>query len=149
MTQYLEWLWAVFAIILFVGEIFTAGFVLMCFGLGAAIASALAFLGVGLVWQLIAFIVVSVVAVAFSRPFANRISNSNTGEVGIDRVLNREGVVLEAIDPDSRSGVVRVLSETWSADSADRLPIPVGARVEVLAVEGAHLVVREIETAAG
>ncbi len=98
---------------------------------------------------MIAFIVVSVVAVAFSRPFANRISNSNTGEVGIDRVLNREGVVLEAIDPDSRSGVVRVLSETWSADSADRLPIPVGARVEVLAVEGAHLVVRESETAAG
>ncbi len=145
MSQYYPWIWVAFSLAFFAAEIFTAGFVLFCFGIGAAAAAAIAFLGAGPAWQLVAFAFVSIIAVFLSRPFANRISNANTQQVGIDRVLNRTGVVLEPIDPDAGTGVIRVQTETWSALAEDGKPIPAGERVVVLAVEGAHLVVRRKE----
>lgn len=145
MSQYAQWIWVVVALLLFVGEIFTAGFVLSCFGLGAVAAAVVAFLGAGPIWQLVVFGAVSVAAVYLSRPFVNRISNPNTQEVGIDRVLGREGIVIETIDPAAGTGVVRVRSETWSAHSEDDQPIPAGERISVLAVDGAHLLVRRMD----
>lgn len=148
MSQVAQWIWVIVALLLFVGEIFTAGFVLSCFGIGAAAAAVVAFLGAGPIWQLVVFGAVSLVAVYFSRPFVNRISNPNIQEVGIDRVLNREGIVIETIDPAAGSGVVRVRSETWSAHSENDEMIPAGERVLVLAVDGTHLVVRRLDPGA-
>jgi len=142
MSQYYPWLWIAFALIFFAAEIFTVGFVLFCFGIGAAAAAAVAFLGAGPAWQLAVFGFVSILAVFLSRPFANRISNPNTQQVGIDRVLGRNGVVLETIDPNAGTGVVRVRTETWSAIATDGKPIQAGEHIVVMAVEGAHLVVR-------
>lgn len=142
MEQWIAWAWAIMALILAVAEIFTSGFFLICFALGAVAAAAVAFVGLGLPFQLGAFLVGSAVALALVRPFAMRVSNRDTYLVGIDRVVGRTAVVLETIDPARGRGVVRVGSERWSADSIDGTPIPSGAQVEVIRVEGAHLKVR-------
>ena len=48
-------LWGLAAIALFILELFTPGFVLACFGIGAGFAVFPALVGLGLTWQLIFF----------------------------------------------------------------------------------------------
>jgi membrane protein implicated in regulation of membrane protease activity len=50
------WGWAAMAIIFLIAELFTTGFFLVCFGIGAAAAALLAYLGVDPFMQVIAFI---------------------------------------------------------------------------------------------
>ena len=65
------WVWMIIAAFFIVGEIFTAGFFLLCFGIGAAVAGFIALFGLGMVWQLTAFVIVSFVLFAVSRKFAS------------------------------------------------------------------------------
>jgi len=140
----LLWGWIVLALIFFAAEIFTAGFVLLCFGIGALAAAGLAFFGLGLTWQLLAFIVVSSAAVLLSRPFAERVTSKGPQDVAGDRVLGKRAVVLQAIDPIANTGMVRVDTEEWRAESVDHSPIAKDSVVEVVAVEGVRLQVRRI-----
>ena len=138
----LLWGWIVVALIFFGAEIFTAGFVLLCFGIGALLAAGAAFAGLGLAWQLAAFIVGSVVAVLLSRPFAERVTSSGPQFLAGDRVLGKRAVVLQAIDPLVNTGMVRVDTEEWRAESVDGVSIPKDSVVEVVGVDGVRLQVR-------
>ena len=134
----LRWGWLVVAVIFFLAEIFTAGFVLAAFGVAAVVAALVAFLGLGIEWQLVAFVVASAVAIIYSRRFAERITGPQAEGVGVDRVLGKRGVVLETIDPLQASGRVRIDREQWRDGSV----IPAGATIEVIRVEGTRLIVR-------
>ena len=74
MNNLFVWIWAALALIFFIAEIFTAGFFLVCFGIGAVAAVILAVLNFDVIWQLVAFIAVSLVALAFLRPMAMRMA---------------------------------------------------------------------------
>jgi membrane protein implicated in regulation of membrane protease activity len=132
----------VVAVLLAIAEIFTSGFFIICFGFGAAVAAVAAFLGFAPLAQLAIFVVGSAAALMMVRPIANRVSNPDVTPVGIDRLLGRQGIVLETIDPARGSGVVRVGHEPWSADSIDGTPLAVGTVVHVVDIEGTHLKVR-------
>ena len=142
MENWLIVLWLALAVILFVAEIFTAGFFLICFGLGAVGAALGALAGLSPTWQLVLFIVVSVLALLFVRPFARRVSRATKNEVGIDRVIGQPAVVLEEIDPLRGKGIVRVAQEEWRAESDDGERIPRDAEVEVTDVQGTRLIVK-------
>ncbi len=60
-------LWFVLALVCLVAEIFTGGFFILWFGIGAAAAGALALAGIGEIWQWTAFIVVSGACVLASK----------------------------------------------------------------------------------
>ncbi len=142
MDHWLSWAWVVMAILLAIAEIFTSGFFLICFGVGAAIAAAAGFFGFAPLLQFGTFLVASAVVLLLLRPFANRVSNPDAPTVGIDRLLGKQGIVLETIDPARGIGVVRVDHEPWSADSVDGTPIAAGTMVQVIRIEGTHLKVR-------
>ncbi|MBX3010829.1 MAG: NfeD family protein [Caldilineaceae bacterium] len=144
MEQWIPWIWAIMALIFLIAEIFTAGFFLMCFGIGAAAAAALAFMGFLPVWQLVAFIVASSVSVFLARPLISRISGDQANHVGIDRVVQKEAIVVVAIDPAKAQGRVRVEREEWLAETVDGRLVPVGATVMVVGVEGTRLRVRAL-----
>lgn len=137
------WLWMALAAIFVVGEIFTAGFFLLWFGIGAAAAGILALVGLGPAWQLGAFVVVSGVLFAVSRKLADKITKKQPPGVGADRFIGKEGIVLQEIDNQKNTGRVRLKNEDWRADSVTDEIIPQGARVEVVNLDGTHLIVRE------
>lgn len=139
------WIWMALAAVFVVGEMFTAGFFLLWFGVGAAAAGAFALLGLSFPWQLAAFVVVSGVMLAVSRRFADRFSKKQPPGIGADRFIGLKGLVLEEIDNATNTGQVRLQKEEWRADSATGEVIPVGARVEVVRLDGTHLVVKRIE----
>lgn len=143
--ELVKWVWAILALLFFIAEIFTAGFFLICFGVGATAASVLAFAGFEPIWQMGGFVIGSAVSLILIRPFANRVSSHEPNVVGIDRVLDKQGIVIEAIDPVSAKGRVRVDREEWQAESVDRQPIAAGITVFVLGVNGTKLKVRKDE----
>jgi len=137
------WVWAVAAVVLFVGEIFTAGFFLLPFGVGATVAAVIAFLDFSTGVQWAAFILVSTVAFISLRRLADRLTHEPPEKTGSDRLIGKVGSVIEDLTPHSPAGQVRIDREEWRAEvPGSEEIIPVGTRVTVERVEGTHLVVR-------
>ena len=138
-----RWLWTGLAVVMGIGEIFTAGFFLLPFAIGAAAAAVLAWLGVAILAQWLVFFGVSLFALVYLRRFISHQDDRDQPQVGANRWANTTGLVLEAIDPLSSRGMVRIGGEEWRATSDE--PIPAGAQIVVREVRGAHLVVSPIE----
>ena len=135
----------IIGVLFVVGEIFTAGFFLLWFGVGAAVAGLCALFGLGLAWQLTVFIVVSFVLVAVSRRFADRFTRPQPPGIGADRLVGARGVVLERIDNHNNTGRVRLDRDEWRAESETGDVIAPGASVQVTRTSGTHVVVALIE----
>ncbi len=139
-----RWLWTIFAIALGIGEMFTAGFFLLPFAIGGAAAAILAWVGAPVVAQWLVFFGVTVFSLAYLRRFIGRQDDADQPRVGANRWVGSEGVVLQGIDPHSGSGMVRILNEEWRATSLGK--IPAGSKIVVTQVDGARLIVEQLET---
>lgn len=139
------WIWMAIAAAFVVGEIFTAGFFLLWFGIGATVAGVLALLGLGIGWQLGAFVVVSGALFVASRQFAERFSRKQPPGIGADRFIGLQGQVLEEVDNVKNVGRVRLQKEEWRAESESGENLPVDTLVEVVRLDGTHLVVKKIK----
>jgi membrane protein implicated in regulation of membrane protease activity len=139
------YIWMIIAALFVVGEIFTAGFFLLWFGIGAAVAGVLALFGLGYIWQLGAFVLVSGVLFVVSRRFADKFTKKQPPGIGADRVIGKRGIVLEEIDNTKNTGRVRLKKEEWLAGSETGEVIPVGNQVEAIRLDGTHLVVKKIK----
>ncbi len=138
-----RWLWTIFAVVMGIGEIFTAGFFLLPFAIGGAGAAILAWVGAPVLAQWLVFFGVSLFALAFLRRFIQRQDEAEQPRVGANRWVGSEGIVLESIDPRSGAGMVRILNEEWRATALGS--IPAGSRIVVTDVEGARLMVEQLE----
>ena len=141
MSMNIWWIWMILAALFVVGEIFTAAFFLLWFGVGAAIAGILALLGAGMGWQLGVFSVVSLVLFAVSRKFADRFTKAQPPGIGADRFVGEPCVVLEEINNAENTGRVRMDREEWRAESESGDILAPGTRVTVTGISGTHLVV--------
>ncbi len=139
-----RWLWTIFAIVMGIGEMFTAGFFLLPFAIGGAAAAILAWIGASVLAQWLVFFGVTIFALAYLRRYIGRQDEVEQPRVGANRWIGSEGVVLEAIDPHSGSGMVRILNEEWRATALG--PISTGSRIVVTNVEGARLIVEPLES---
>jgi len=140
------WLiWMIIAAIFIIGEIFTAGFFLLWFGIGAAAAGILAMLDFGAGWQWVTFVVVTGLLFVVSRRFAERITKKQPPGIGADRFIGMKGVVLEGVDNTKNTGRVRIEKEEWRADSDTGEVIPVDTKVEVVRLVGTHLIVKTLK----
>jgi len=133
------------AAVFIIGEIFTLGFFLLWFGIGAAVAGILAIFGLGGSWQWGAFAVVSGVLFVLSRRFAERFSKKQPPGIGADRFIDKKGVVLEEVDNIKNSGRIRMGKEEWRAESDTGEVILVGKMVEVTRLVGTHVVVKTLK----
>ena len=139
----LWWIWIIIAAFFAISEVFTAGFFILWFGIGALVAGLLALLGVGIIWQWLAFVVVSGVLVAISRKFADRVTKKQPPGIGADRLIGKVGVVLEEINNIENPGRVRIDKDEWRADSETDETITKGTMVVVTRLDGTHVVVKE------
>jgi membrane protein implicated in regulation of membrane protease activity len=131
---------------LIIGEVFTAGFFLLPFGLGAGVAAAMAFFELELVWQWAAFLIVSVALLLSLRRFSDSVTHEPPERVGVDRLIGKRGIVIEDIEPGDGAGRVRIEREEWRADSLDMSIILEGTPVIVDKIVGTHLVVHTAES---
>jgi membrane protein implicated in regulation of membrane protease activity len=139
------WLaWAIVAVLLAVGEIFTPGmFFLGPVALAAGASAFAAALGAAVWFQVLVFVAGSLASLALLRPIARAHLRMPTAmRTGTAALEGASAVVLMRVDRDG--GRVRIGGEEWSARSfmPDQV-IEVGVHVEVAKIEGATALVYE------
>ena len=134
-----RWLWTCSAVVFSLAEVFTAGFFLLPFAIGAAAAAVLAWADVHILWQWLVFFGATVVSFVYLRRFVGRQNDVEQPRVGANRLIDARGQVIERVDEDVQTGMVRIGGEEWRAVAAE--PIEVGTRVMVTEIDGTRLVV--------
>lgn len=137
-------IWAIVAVALAVGEIFTPGlFFLGPVALAAVVAGIVALAGADAVVQLIVFIVGSAASVLVIRPIARaHLRMPAELRTGTAALTGAKATVLQRVDADG--GRVRIGGEEWSARAyLDGQVLEPGTRVEVVKIEGATALVYE------
>ena len=145
--NYVWILWTILGIVLVIAEIFTPGFVLLWFGVGALAAALAGFLGLGLVSQFLVFILLSTALTALSRTlFVNYFSHKDDADglrVGASSLPGQVGTVVTSSGGAMNEGAVKVFGSVWTAYPAEgEPPLEAGDRVVVERLQGASIYVR-------
>lgn len=132
------WLvWLIIAAILFVGEIITAGFLLLWFAIAAIVAMLVSFITTNLFIQTLIFLIVSVILIIFTRPLLSKYTKGDNTVMNSQTIVGKTAIVTEDISLLNSTGQINVDGEIWSAktDNPD-LTIPKGSRVEIIGIDG-------------
>ena len=137
--------WLVLLIVFAVAEAATVGLTSVWFAIGSLGALICALLG-GNIWlQVGIFIVLSLVCLLALRPLAKKYLNSRVEPTNADRVIGQEAQVTQDIDNIQGTGAVTIGGVAWTARSEHDTPIPAGAMVRVLRIEGVKVMVEKVK----
>ncbi len=130
-------------------EIFTTGFLVFWFGIGALITMLVSFFVPNIYIQSAVFIISSVILLFATRKFADKVQKSSpVVKTNAYRTENKIGKVIQEINPIEGKGEVKVGGEVWSAKSFDESIIPVDSEVIVDHIEGVKVIVKPTFTKA-
>lgn len=132
-----RWGWTAFTLIVLIGDIVIPGAFLLPIVLGGAAATVMAWLGVAVPVQWLAFFAVTISSYLFFRRYIDRRQEASGAPVGSNRWHEAEGIVLADIDPSTGKGTVRILNEEWRAVASE--PIEAGAQIQVIEVSGTRV----------
>ncbi len=132
------WLvWLIIAAILFVGEIITAGFLLLWFAIAAIVAMLVSFITTNLFIQTLIFLIVSVILIIFTRPLLSKYTKGDNTVMNSQTIVGKTAIVTEDISLLNSTGQINVDGEIWSAKTYNPdLTIPKGSRVEIIGIDG-------------
>jgi membrane protein implicated in regulation of membrane protease activity len=151
MSDWIWILWCVLGLTLIVAEVFTSGFVLLWFGIGALAAAFAGLIGIDSVAvQFLIFATVSTGLTVASRTiFVNYFTRQRPGNevrMGMEALPGKIGTVVSSSRGALNEGAVKVFGSTWTAyPAAGELPLEAGERVRIESIEGASIYVRRID----
>ena len=96
--------------------------------------------------QIIAFVIVSVILLILTRPWALKYLNSRTVRTNADSLIGQTALVKETINNMESKGLVQLNGQDWTARSFEAGEIiPEGSEVIVKEIRGVKLIVeREV-----
>ena len=134
--------WAVLLVI----EIATLGLTTLWFAIGALAAFIAAVLNLHIGVQTAIFIVVSLVLLIFTRPWALKYLNSRTSRTNADSLVGKKARVTKTIDNIAGEGQVVINGMEWTARSLeDEVKIAEGAVVIINKISGVKLIVSKMK----
>src|ERR687889_1100763 len=144
-------LWVVLGVVLIIAEVFTPGFVLLWFGVGALAAALASMLGAGLAFQFLVFIALSTLLTALSRTiFVNYFSRDGEQDglkSGAAGMPGQVGTVVTSSRGALDEGAVKVFGSVWTAYPAEgEDPLEAGERVVGERLQGASIYVRRVSS---
>ena len=141
-----EFIWLGILVLSFITEVSTAALVAVWFMPGALIALILAALDVQIWIQVLVFLVISVIVLAFSKTiFKKYIRKAPFERTNSDALIGETGIVIEEIDNIEGRGRIKVKSQEWRAVSAENAKIKQGELVEVTSIDGVKLICKIID----
>ncbi len=143
----LEWIWIALFIIFVVVELASVGLLTIWFAAGSLVALALAFIDVSFTIQLVAFFVVSIALLFLTRPILKKYiyKNKEAMKTNVNSVIGKKAIITKKIT-EHDFGELKVDGQVWSAISENNEEIEIGSNVEIVAVKGVKLIVKELKT---
>lgn len=137
-----NWIYA--GIILLILEIFTPGFVVACIGIGALLASSVAYFDFSISMQLLVFSLATLFSFLAIRPYVlKHIYNSKESTItNADTLIGQTAKVKEAVNNDQNKGRVSIYGDNWRVRSEDGSEIKKGETIKVIKIESTVLIVK-------
>ena len=136
--------WLIVLVLCLAVEIITLGLTSIWFAIGALAATVAALLRLPLWMQNTLFVLVSLVLLFFTRPIAVKYFNKDRVKTNAESLIGKQAIVISGIDNLQGTGQIMVSGQEWSARAMEEsVRYPVGAVVEVMAIQGVKLIVRE------
>ena len=133
--------WAIVAMAAALIELVTPQFGMIFVTAGGLAAALVAFVGGGLVWEILTFSVVLVAGLVFIRPMmVGWLGRAPGVPSRTATLIGKRAIVTEGIDPTRGQGRVSVGGEDWAARSAS--VIAAGSEVRVVGADGIVLEVQ-------
>lgn len=136
--------WLIAAGIFFVGEMFTAGFLIFWLGIAALITMVVSFFVSNLIVQMTVFIIASVVLIFATKPFVKKFVHVKETKTNAFSIIGKRALVIKNIDSVNENGQIKVNGETWTAIGENNDKIEKGTEVEVVSINGVKAVVKPI-----
>ena len=136
-------IWIVLLVLFLILEAATVQLVSAWFALGALCALLANLCGVGVIWQIVLFLIVSAICLIATRPLVKKMTATKIQKTNADRCIGAEAVVFEEINNLKSTGLVKAMGNTWTARAEDGSVIPKDAVVIVRKMDGVKLIVSQ------
>lgn len=141
-----EIVWIAILIVMLIVEILTMALTTIWFAGGALVAFIASLLGAGIPLQVTLFVMVSLLLLAGTRPYALKVFNKDRIRTNVESLIGVTAIVLEDIDNLHATGQVQVNGQEWTARSVDDSRIEAGKEVLIEKISGVKLIVKEKKT---
>ena len=143
--EYMIYIWLGVVVLSLVIEAFTTELISIWVAGGALVALILSAInGVPYYAEIIVFVVLSIILILFTRPMCKKYLIRNERKTNVDTIIGIKCAVSEEITP-LKHGKVKIYGVEWTAVSSNGTTIEKDKIVEVLAVDGNKLIVKEEE----
>ena len=140
--EQMEIIWLALTAVLLLIEIATLGLTTIWFAAGALFAFFAALLGMNQGIQIGVFVVVSVVLLFFTRPWAVKYLNTKTVMTNTEALVGKTARVVVDINNLKGQGQVAINGLEWTARSSDdTIVFKAGDAVTIVGIEGVKLIV--------
>lgn len=133
------------AIVFFIAEIFKPNFLYISMGIGAVIAGLFLYILPGILFQLIIFVIFSVLVYIWLKKISPKLFIISDDKQKASNLLNKHGIVTKELRL-SKIGYVKIGIDEWPAVSKDKEHIAKEKKVRVEEIAGGRLIVTESST---
>ncbi len=138
-------IWLALIVVFLIVEIATVGLTSIWLAGGALAALVVELLGLGIVWQIAAFLIVTFILLYFTRPWAQKYLNAKSVKTNYESLVGQKVKMTERVDNLSQTGTAIVNGQEWTVRSEeDKEVLEPGDCGEVLRVEGVKLIVKKV-----
>lgn len=138
--------WIVLIIIFAAVEMLTVGLTSIWFAGGALAALICAALGIGLGWQIAIFVLVSLILICFTRPWALKYLKPHLIKTNYERAIDENVCLTETVDNLKGTGTAVYKGQEWTARAyEDGKTFEAGTIVKVKEIRGVTMYVVESE----
>ncbi|MBV1710220.1 MAG: NfeD family protein [Erysipelothrix sp.] len=140
-----QWIWVIILVGTLIVEVVTFGnLISVWFSIGALAAYFAYIFGLSFPIQLTVFIVVSILSLLAVRPLAANYFRGNIVATNADRIIGQHTTLVKAVKS-NEWGEVNVYGTVWSVAELNNRTLEKGTVVEVVAIEGAKLIVKKVD----
>lgn len=142
----LEWIqlpivWVILVVIFGLIESMTLGLTSIWFGAGALVALAASLLNMSFLVQIVAFILVSLMMLIYTRPVVKAYLKIGKVKTNSEGLIGEKGLVVQRIEA-FKTGQVKVHGQLWTAREIEDREVEINTTVEIMEIEGVKLIVR-------
>ena len=137
-------IWLVATVIFALLEMCTVNLVTIWFALGALVTFKVSFFTDSYMIEMWVFIITTIISLIITKPLVKNKLDKKT-PTNTDSLIGETAIVTEDIKKENFAGVVKVKGKEWSAISQDKEDIKKGSFVEIVAIDGVKLVVKNTE----
>ncbi len=138
--------WLIVAGLFFVGEIFTLGFLIFWFGIGALFAMIVSFFTTNIIIQTTVFLITSTIFILATKPLVKKFVDVKKTNTNVFSIIGKKALVIKDIEPIHSSGQIKLNGEVWSAETENDEIIKEGSEVEVLKINGVKAIVKLVDS---